>query len=333
MKNVVKLSAILFSLSIMPALNAEQASVWGVRNGTIHALDDNLKTDVSGVRATALDDVEQSDKEQLSPEKIKEHKRSDKKAAKRVADYVVSQEFVIDVNALVTRSADPMKEYIRNYFFHCDFHKDQLKKMKQCFGEFDQLLEESMPICVHALFSYIVSDAMKEHVQKTAQNALDTRSMAIYAAPSIMEHIEEQDGVLSHKEREQFIVLKDRWNKWYERWSDYLIQMSSYVEARTEVREQFLDEHKKSLLFSMLWVHAGPAIWFFMSKFRIARTIFGSSVHDANYFLMKLMLRLHENVTMQRTTLEKKIIERTQDSLDLYMGIINQVIDENLARF
>jgi hypothetical protein len=283
--------------------------------------------------AIAQDELESSDIEQLSPEKIKEHKRSDKKAAQRVADYVVSQEFVVDVNALMTRSAHPIKEYVRNYFFHCDFHKDQLRKMKQCLGEFEQLLQQSMPICVHALFSYIVSDAMKEHVQMTAQNALDTRAMAIYAMPSIMDHIKEQDGVLSRQERDQFITLNDRWSKWYENWHEYLMNLSMYVEARTELREEFLDKHKKSLLFSMLWAHALPGAWFFISKFRIARIMFGSSVHDANYFLMKLMLRLHENVTNKRTALQEKIIANTQESIDLYMDIINQVIDENLARF
>lgn len=290
-----------------------QQSAWAVR-GDIHSHDE-------------------TEQQAVSPEKKKKHKKSDKKAAKHVADYVVSSEFVVDVNALVSRSADPLKEYIRNYFFHCDFHKEQLIKMKQCFGEFDQLMQESLPICVHAMFSYIVSDAMKKHVQITAQNALATRAMAVYATPSIMEHIEEQDGVLTYQERVRFVELKDHWSKWYERWNDYLMQLSMYVEARTEVREEFLDEHKKALLFSMLWAHAGPGIWFFISKFRLARIMFGSSVYDANYFLMKLMLRLHENVIRQRSALEQKIVERTQDSLRLYVGIINQVIDENLARF
>lgn len=300
MKNVLKVSTVLFSLLCAPELVCQRIKISPNEQNHYNA---------------------------------REHKRSDKKAAQYVADYVVSQEFIDDMNALVTRSSDPLKEYIRNYFFHCDFHKDQLQKMKHCFGEFDQLMQESMPICTHALFSYVVSDAMAKHVHATAQNALDTRGMAIYAAPSIMEHIEEQDGVLTRQEREQFIVLKDRWSKWYERWSEYLISMSMYVEARTEVREEFLDEHKKSLLFSMLWKHAGPGVWFFISKFRIARIMFGSSVHDANYFLMKLMLRLHKNVTTKRTALEEKVIERTQESFELYSDIINQVIDENLARF
>lgn len=277
--------------------------------------------------------VSSSSDVQLSRQKIREHNRSDKKAAQRVADYVVSPEFVEDINGLVNRSADPLKEYIRNFFFHCDFHKDQLQKMKHCFGEFDQLVQESMPICINALFSYVVSDAMAEHVQATAQNALDTRAMAIYAAPSIMEHIEEQDGVLTRYEREQFIVLKDRWNKWYDRWADFLASLSTYVEARTELREQFLDSHKKSLLFAMLWKHVGPGVWFFISKFRIARIMFGNSVNDANYFLMKLMLRLHKNVTAQRTRLQEKIIARTQESFELYSDIIHEVIDERLAYF
>jgi hypothetical protein len=274
------------------------------------------------------------EEKEISPKEKQKHKKSDKNAAKLVADYVVSQDFVTDVNAFVTRSADPLKTYIRDYFFHCDFHKDQLRKMKQCFGEFEQLLKQTMPICVHALFSYIVSDAMKEHVQATAENALRNRTaMAVYTAPSIMEHIEEQDGVLTHFERQQFIQLKEQWNQWYERWEEYLKHMSVYIEARTEVREEFLDKHKRSLLFSMLWAHAMPGIWFLVSNFRIAKIMFGSSVRDANYFLMKLMLRLHDNVVKQRTGLEQKIIERTQHSMDLYLGIINQVIDENLARF
>lgn len=268
---------------------------------------------------------------QMQQEAIK--RQADKKAAKHVADYVVSPDFVTDVNSLVIRSSDPIKEYVRNYFFHCDFHKIQLQKMKHCFAEFDRLVQDSMPICVHALFSYVVSDEMKKHVEITAHNALETRSRVIFAAPSIMEHIEEQDGVLTREEREQFIVLKKRWSEWYERWGDYLMHVGTYVEARTELREEFLDEHKKSLLLSLVWKHAGPAVWFFVSKFRIARIMFGSSVQDANYFLMQLMMRLHKNVITQRTELEKKVIARTQESLALYSGIINQVIDENLARF
>lgn len=266
-------------------------------------------------------------------EEKKIQNRSDKQAARTVADYVVSPDFVVDVNAFVTRSSDPLKEYIRNFFFHCDFHKEQLQNMKHCFGEADQLLRESLPICVHALFSYVVSDAMALHVQTTAQSALDTRAMAIYAAPSIMEHIEGQSNVLTQQEKEQFIALKERWNKWHERWSEFLTSINVYVEARTELREDFLDQHKKSLLFSLLWKHAGPALWFFVSKFKISRIILGNSVYDAKYFLMQLMLRLHKNVTAKRTALEEKVIARTQETLVLYSSIINQVIDERLSYF
>ncbi len=281
----------------------------------------------------AIDNKEQLLLQSLDGAVKKGNNRSDKKAAKVVADYVVSQEFIFDVNAFLGRSTEPVRQYLHNYFFHCDFHKDQLQKMKQCFAEFDALMQDSIPVCVHAIFSYVVSDAMTQHVQATAQNALDTRAMAIYATPIIMEHIEEQNNVLSQQEKEQFIVLKDRWNKWYERWQDFLYNLSSYVEARSELREDFINQHKKSLLFGLIWRHVGPAAWFFISKFSIARIIFGNSVNDPKYFLIQLMLRLHKNVTSGRTVLEEKIIASTKDSFSVYSRVVNQVIDERLAFF
>ena len=260
----------------------------------------------------------------------REQKIRDKKAAKKVADYVVSPAFVVDVNAFVNRSSGPLKEYLRNYFFHCDFHKSQLQEMKECFGELDILMQDSLPLSAHAMFSYVVSDAMKKQVHSVSEGI---RGLTIYSASGIIEHIEEQDGVLSRSEREKFIVLKDRWSAWYDRWNGFLLKLYLYIESRTESREQFLDMHKKDLLFSMAWKHAGPTLWFLMSKFHIARIVFGSSVHDAHYFTAQLLLRLHKNVTIQRTVLEEKIIERTRESLKLYSSVLNQVIDESLAKF
>lgn len=266
----------------------------------------------------------------LLPILTKAQAKKDKKAAKKVADYVVSPDFVVDVNAFVNRSADPLKDYLRNYFFHCDFHKSQLQDMKECFAELDLLMQDAMPLGVHAMFSYVVSDAMKQQVHSVAQGL---RGMSIYSASDVIDHMEDQDGVLTIREREQFIILKDRWNKWYDRWNGFLLKLYFYIEARTESREQFLDKHKKDLLLSMIWKHAGPTLWFLMTKFHIARIVFGSSVHDAHSFTAQLLLRLHKNVTSQRTILEEKVIERTRESLKLYGGVLNQVIDENLARF
>jgi len=248
-----------------------------------------------------------------------------KKAMKAVASFIASKKLIKKLHGFFMRSAKPSKKLLQSFFFYCDFHKAQLVKIQECTREFTQLAHKTIPVSVrvgsYALTSQEIKNVMEDLVEKGTIKGVDIDSLHI----PIDEQLAQDDPILYAQAQE----LNKQWEQFTQKWEGFFTALAPYVQARTQLHEQALQNNLKSFAISMFFRNFGPALGLGIEGgWKISKL----KNLDDQEVLIDLAKQVYDSAVVNKTVLENTIIACAQESIAVYGTVVDQVIKEAFKR-
>jgi hypothetical protein len=271
------------------------------------------------------EEIAQPVKQQAAPQQIAQRDPEQQKAIKTLASFLTTKRLVKKLHGFFMRSAKPTKELLRSFFFYCDFHKDQLVKLKECMHERAKLIQQAIPISAHTGFYLLESPQMKKimELMHKGQTIEDDEPRAID-----LEAVEKQLAQDNPTLHAQLQDLKKQLELFDKKWKPFFETLIPYIQARVQLHREALEKDAQSFMISLIWRNLGPALGLGIEGYTKIKNI---DFQDEQV-MRDLVKEILDNALANRAELEATMIECAQETATVYGDIFNAAIKEAMKR-
>jgi len=249
-----------------------------------------------------------------------------KKKIKTLASFLTSKRLIKKLHVIIMRSAKPSKELLRNFFFYCDFHKDQLVKLKECINEYTLLVQKAIPISARTGFYLLESPQIKkimELTQKGQINEVNSESL-LKEAKAVDEQLAQDDPILNA----QIQDLKKQFELFNNKWESFFVTLAPYIQAHMQLHREELQKNVESFMISIVLRNLGPVLGLGIEGYTKIKNI---DMQD-ELIMKDLLKEIHNSALANKAELEETIIACAQETVTVYGEVFNDVLKEALKR-
>lgn len=248
------------------------------------------------------------------------------KHIKILASFLTSKRLIKKLHVFFKRSAKPSKELLRNFFFYCDFHKDQLVKLKECINEYTLLVQKAVPISARTGFYLLESPQIKkimELAQKGQINEISSETL-LNDAKAIDEQLAQDDPILNA----QIQDLKKQFELFNNKWESFFVTLIPYIQARMQLHREELQKNAESFMISMVLRNLGPALGLGIEGYTKIKNI---DMQDEQV-MKELLKEIHNSALANKAELEETIIACAKETVTAYNEVFNDALKEAMKR-
>lgn len=261
-------------------------------------------------------------------EKInKVEKYVDPKVIRNCVEFIINKKFVRTVHGYFHRSVGPTKKLVQSLFFHCDFHRDQLKMLELYVSELQKLINTLAPIAVRSIFISLPHPQVEQFI--CALGCQDGEQEVLNQP--LFDCLESIDSYLYQKDPEMFDLLLEHRIKWKEftsKWQEPILLLADYASTRLRARQDYIEKDIASFKRAMIWKHAGPSMSLAIQVAWNTRKI--TRYENGDDVFVLLMQEAYKQIIEKKSIIEQEILDFVRKTNDDYCSMLHEVIDKSL---